>query len=80
MGKELGLREEQFFLVYWVLCIIGFQRKKKKQNLKKKKNNVDVENCGASKGFGHIYIYIYEKLLHILEMYDFTYFRNVRFK
>ena len=22
-------------------------------------NNVDMENCGASKGFGYIYIYIY---------------------
>ena len=65
------------FMYYWVL-----EKKKKKNRIFVffLKNNVDMENCGASKDFGYIYIYIYEKLLHILEMYDFTYFRNVRFK
>ena len=29
--------------------------KRKKKDLKK---NSDVENCGASRGFGYIYIYI----------------------
>ena len=60
MGKESGLREEQFFfsilgfMYYWVL------EKKKKNRIFVFffKNNVDVENCGASKDFGYIYIYM----------------------
>ena len=30
-----------------------------KKSKKKILNDVDVENCGASRGFGFIYIYIY---------------------
>ena len=63
MGKESGLREEQFFIFYFLY--IGFYDYR---GLKKKKseflyfffflNDANVENCGVSRGFGYI-IYIY---------------------
>ena len=47
-------------LYYWVLSpyvLSGF-REKNKLEFFFFKNDADVENCGASRGFGFIYIYI----------------------
>ena len=47
------------FFVYWVLWLSGF-KEKKSEFLYFFLNDADVENCGASRGFGYIlYIYIY---------------------
>ena len=57
MGKETGLREENFLFIYLLgfYVLSGFSEKKKK--LIFFLNNADMENCGASKSFGFIYIY-----------------------
>ena len=60
MGKESGLREEQIFFFFYIgfYVLLGF-REKKNQNfcIFVFLNDADVENCGASRGFGFIYIY-----------------------
>ena len=58
MGKESGLREEQFFLYigFYDYRVLG---KKNSNFCIFFLNDADVENCDASRGFGYIYIYIY---------------------
>ena len=49
-------------MYYWVLSLYvlsGFREKKNQNFCFFFLNDADVENCGVSRGFGFIYIYIY---------------------